>query len=129
MFQCLIVVAAAVLVWLNTSDGNSACWGFVMPPCLAKRADWANTVCWTTIAITGAGVLGLALVSLIDRSTNWMGGSAFPHLGTGLALAAAALLLHLAASGTVLLFDVVAHYLSSMNPWHYGGERAITLVR
>lgn len=129
--HCLIVVVAAFLVWMEQpATDPSQCWSLDDRPCLVEASDWATTLGWLTIALTGAVILGFAMLSLFSDGTNWRGGGTFPHLGTAITLGVAALLSHLANSGLVLLFDRVAAYGHSMSPWAAQDDhRAIPLLR
>lgn len=130
VLQSLLISVTAWLIWRERpATSTDSCWGFDPPPCLVEKHDWAATVGWVTIALTAAVLTVLALVSLIDTKTNWIGGGSFPHLGTGVTLMLAAVLLHVGASGVVLLVDLVARYADWMNPWRWGGERSIPLLR
>jgi hypothetical protein len=84
--------------------------------CVVYQGDWVTIAAFGTVALAVVALLVLAVASLASRDTTWQEREATPLLGTGIALLAATVSLHVGWSSFLIAIQGVLGYLDG---WYF----------
>ena len=118
-------VVAAVAIWtparntVPTRGGTGAAPCLVGPggaDCVVYRGDWLTIAALGTVGVAVLALLFLAVASVMSRDKTWQGNEASPLLGTGIALLAATVSLHVGWSSFLIAIQALLGYLAA---WYF----------